>query len=196
MRINCFVIIYLAGIFDNVKRNFKPEKGKSYVICPNHQSYLDILMTYIVFPQYFHFLGKIELRRIPLFNIFFMRMNIGVDRASKTASHKAYRRACVDIDKGISIAIFPEGTIPDCTPQLGKFKNGAFKLAIEKQVPIVPITYKTNWKLLSDVGHKVYGGQPGLSNVVLHKPISTVGMTEDDLDKLKTIYREIVGAAL
>lgn len=196
MRINCFVIIYLAGIYNKTRRNFKPHKGQAYIICPNHQSYIDILMTYIVFPEYFHFLGKIELRRIPLFNIFFMRMNIGVDRASKTASHKAYLRACNDIDKGISIAIFPEGTIPDSTPQLGKFKNGAFKLAIEKQVPIVPVTFKTNWKLLPDVCHKVYGGQPGPSITILHKPINTTGLTENDLDKLKIVYREVISSAL
>lgn len=119
-------------------------------------------------------------------------MNILVDRSSIIGSHKAYKRAGSDIDKGISIAIFPEATIPDSAPMLGRFKNGAFKLAIEKQIPIVPVIYLDNWKLLPDGVRKKTGGQPGVSRVVIHEPISTKGLTDNDLDTLKKqVYKVI-----
>ena len=72
------------------------------------------------------------------------------------------------------------------------FKNGAFRLAIEKQVPIIPITYLNNWKLLQNGGFfKSFGG-PGVARIIVHKPISTIGMTENDLVSLRTKVREII----
>lgn len=154
-------------------------------------------MTYRVLPHYFHFMGKAELKKVPLFNRFFKEMNILVDRSSIVASHKAFVRAAEDLDKGISIAIFPEATIPDCTPALGKLKNGAFKLAIEKQVPIVPIVFIDNWKALPDGPRKrVFSGGPGLLRVVIHDPIPTVGLTEADLNQLKDRYRAVMESTI
>ncbi|MCB0765395.1 MAG: 1-acyl-sn-glycerol-3-phosphate acyltransferase, partial [Flavobacteriales bacterium] len=106
-----------------------------YVICCNHSSYLDIIQMYNVVPEYFLFIGKYELLRWPLFNIFFKGMNIAVNRGSHVEAAKAFRRAASAIDRGTSIALFPEGTIPAFTPRLKPFKDGAFKMAIEKQVP-------------------------------------------------------------
>ena len=144
------IMLFGSGIFYKIKKEGVIDRKRSYVICPNHTSYLDIVLTNIAFSNYFHFMGKAELQTIPLFNIFFKRMNIPVDRTSITSSHKAFNRAKQDIEKGISIAIYPEGTIPESAPDLGPFKNGAFKLAIEMQIPIVPITYLDNWKIFPD----------------------------------------------
>jgi|SRR5688572_8599075 len=158
---------------------------KPFIICPNHTSFLDIILTYIVFPNYFHFMGKAELKKVPFFNIFFDKMNILVDRGSIIGSHRAFVRAGKDIDKGISIAIFPEATIPACAPRLGRLKNGAFKLAIEKQIPIVPVVFLDNWRLLPDGIRKKTGGRPGITRVYIHDPIETTGMTDNDLETLK-----------
>ena len=80
-------------------------------------------------------MGKAELRKVPLFRKFFDRMNIPVNRKSVLDSHRAFMRAGSDIDKGISVALFPEGTIHHNGPVIGRFKNGPFRLAIEKQIP-------------------------------------------------------------
>ena len=136
-------------------------------------------------------MGKQELGRIPLFKIFFKRMNILVDRGSNMSSHRAFTRAGQEIDKGHSTFIYPEAGISS-NGKLRGFKNGAFKLAIEKQVPIVPITYLNNWKILQNGGFfKSYGG-PGISKIIVHKPIATLGMTENDLLSLKTKVYEII----
>lgn len=191
------LLIAIPGLRYKVVESSHVKWPEPCIICPNHGSYLDIVMTYRVLPHYFHFMGKAELKKVPLFNSFFDRMNILVDRSSIVNSHKAFVRAAEDLDKGISIAIFPEATIPDCTPALGKLKNGAFKLAIEKQVPIVPIVYLDNWKALPDGPRKKkFPGQPTLLRVVIHDPISTKGMTEADLNQLKEKYKQVMDNTL
>lgn len=141
-------------------------------------------------------MGKAELRNVPLFNIFFKRMNISVDRSSIKDSHKAYKRARKDLSKGISLAIFPEATIPECSPELGPFKNGAFKLAIEMQLPIVPITFLDNWRIFPDRNSKRYQLSPGLSRIIVHPPISTIGLTENDANALRDQVKDLIFATL
>jgi 1-acyl-sn-glycerol-3-phosphate acyltransferase len=189
-RICAYLMIVNAGIFPKIIRKGKKPK-MPYIICPNHQSYLDIITTYVAIPDYFHFMGKAELKNIPLFGHFFKEMNIAVDRTSIISSHKAYKRAMDDLDDGIGIAIFPEATIHEGAPKLKAFKNGAFKIAIEKQVPIVPIVYTTNWKLLPDgILRRMTAGRPGISKIIILDPVETVGMTESDLPQLKNkIYK-------
>jgi len=184
-RILARLIVFNTGISVTKIGDVNLDPCKAYVICPNHTSFLDIVVSYLVIPNYFHYIGKAELLKVPFFNIFFQKMNIVVDRGSIMASHRAFQRCCDDIEKSISIAIFPEATIPTDTPELGNFKNGPFKLAIEKQIPIVPITYLDNWRLLPDSKTPRGRGGPGSSRVVIHEPIPTAGLTEDDMNSLK-----------
>lgn len=179
-------MLFDAGIITKVVRKVQLPKNTAYVICPNHCSYLDIVTTYVAINDYFHFMGKAELKNIPLFGHFFKEMNIPVDRSSIMSSHRAFVRASEDIDKGISVAIFPEATIPDHAPHLKSFKNGAFKLAVEKQVPIVPVVYLDNWKIMPDgILRRMTAGRPGITRMVVHEPIETKGMTDNDIDSLK-----------
>lgn len=188
-------LLWPVLIFYKIERNAKLSKDQAYVICPNHTSYLDIMLIYIAIPLYFHTMGKAELLKVPLFRKFFERMNIPVNRKSLIDSHRAFTRAASDIDKGISISLFPEGTICHNGPVLGRFKNGPFKLAIEKQIPIVPVTFLNNWKILPDE-FKNNPGHPGLARVVIHEPIPTTGLTEDDLDSLKEKVFKIINGPL
>jgi 1-acyl-sn-glycerol-3-phosphate acyltransferase len=123
-------------------------------------------------------------------------MNILVDRKSVTGSHRAFLKAEQEIDKGHCVALFPEGTIAPKAPQMLPFKNGAFKLAIEKQVPIVPVTFINNWNLLEDKAFWKSRCRPGVATVVIHPYIETKGMTEEDLLSLKTKVFEIINQPL
>ncbi len=163
-----------------------------YIICCNHSSYLDIIQMYNVVPQYFLFIGKYELLRWPLFNIFFKDMNIAVNRGNKVEAAKAFRKAAMAIDRGTSIAIFPEGTIPPFTPRLKPFKDGAFKLAIEKQVPIVPITFLDHWRLFGEPTEFFARARPGRARAVVHAPVETKGLTENDLVGLRSEVFRII----
>ncbi|MBS1646022.1 MAG: 1-acyl-sn-glycerol-3-phosphate acyltransferase [Bacteroidetes bacterium] len=165
------------------------------VIVSNHASYLDIIVSYFIIKNYFVFMAKFELNKAPLFNIFFKDMQISVDRASKTASHKAFLRAGLEIDAGHSVFVFPEGTISS-DGVLKNFKNGAFKLAIEKQVPVLPITFLNNWRLLQNGGFFKSYGRPGISKAVVHPPISTKGMGEENIVPLRQQVYSIIATQL
>ena len=189
-------ILLIPGIFIKVKYETPAEElPHPAVYCANHSSYLDIVMSYLVIPRYYVFMGKQELDKAPLFRIFFKEMNILVERGNNKSSHNAFVRAAQEIDKGNGAFIYPEAGISS-NGKLRGFKNGAFKLAIEKQVPIVPITYLNNWRLLQNGGFfKSYGG-PGVSNIIVHTPIPTAGLTENDLVSLKTKVYETISKEL
>lgn len=129
-------------------------------------------------------MAKLEISHIPIINIFFGTLDIAVDRESKRESFKAMREASDNLDKGRNIVVYPEGTITAHPPRMVRLKNGPFRLAIEKQIPIVPLTMLDNWRLLFVDGWKMHG-RPGVANVIVHAPIPTTGMTLDDMDSLK-----------
>jgi 1-acyl-sn-glycerol-3-phosphate acyltransferase len=122
--------------------------------------------------------------KIPLFNYFFLYLDIPVNRKSIKDSHKAFLDAGKKIDQGYSVMLYPEGTI-SVNGQLKPFKNGAFKLAIEKQVPIVPAVNLNNWKFLQNGGFFKSNGSPGIPKVVVGEVIETKGMKEEDVEDLK-----------
>ena len=186
-----------ASVLIWMKRDYKaPLPKESYVIASNHASYLDIVFMYRVFTDKFIFLGKGELLKWPLFNIFFKTMDIAVDRSSRIRAARSLVRARQYMDKGYNIAIFPEGTIPDNVPVMIPFKDGAFQLAIEKQAPIVPMTFLNNWQLFADPSQPFGYGRPGISRVIIHEPIPTKGLSLEDLVPLREQVFKVIEDAL
>lgn len=166
-------------------KNPLPENGP-YVVCANHSSYLDIILMYRVLPKNrFLFIGKSELLKWPVINIFFKKLDITVDRKKRSSGVQSILKAKEGLDDGWSIVIFPEGGIPDNAPVLNRFKNGAFGLAIDKQVPILPITILDNWKLFGTDPILTAYAQPGISNVIIHPLIKTEGLSKKDLISLR-----------
>ena len=191
-RVVALFSVYSSRISLSVKNEAILNPKQSYVLCCNHTSYLDIVLTYCIFNNYFVFMAKKELLSIPLFGNFFKDMDIAVDRKSKVGAHRAIVRAGKDLDKGHSVVMFPEGTIAPNAPTMKNFKNGPFKLAIDKQVPIVPITFLSNYKILPAKNNYYKYGGPGIAKVVIHKPIPTAGMGEKDLIPLLEQVRDII----
>jgi 1-acyl-sn-glycerol-3-phosphate acyltransferase len=134
----------------------------------------------------FHFMGKEELLKSPVFRPFFETIDIPVNRDSKMSSFRAFKKAGDNLDKGMSLIIFPEGKIDEehYPPQLQSFKNGPFRLAITKKVDIIPVSIADAWKKMWDDGSK-YGSRPGICNIYIHKPISTVTLDVDSSDFLR-----------
>lgn len=171
-----------AGFIPWVTKEEPIPAGRRVIYCPNHSSYLDILTAGTYLPGFNFFMAKMELSKVPLFNIWFRTIDVPVKRESLRSSHKAFGDAADKFDKGIDMIIFPEGRIPDNTPSLHSFKNGAFKLAIEKGALVVPVTLPDNYRRM-DV-HS-WTGSPGRMRMHIHKPIDTANMNSDDADKLK-----------
>jgi 1-acyl-sn-glycerol-3-phosphate acyltransferase len=156
---------------------------------------MDTVFFYGVFKEYFLFVGKGELLNWPLFGLFFRKMDIPVQRQNLRLAYNALIKAYEAIDAGHNIAIYPEGTVPMDSPKMGNFKNGAFKMAIEKQVPIVPVTWQSNFLIMRDPSLVWEPSLPRISKVVVHPTISTKGMTLEDLPELrKRVFQTIDGA--
>lgn len=192
MRIWARWVLTIPGIIPRVKREADPRDiNGPCVFVANHSSYLDIVVSYIAVPTYFVYMGKAEIDKAPLLRMFFKGMNIYVDRKTRTGSYAAFQQAAEKLKNGESVFIYPEGTI-ESKGNLKLFKNGAFKLAIENQVPVVPVTFLGNWKLLQNGGFFKSHGRPGLTRVLVHKPVYTNGMTGEDLIPLRQKIREII----
>ena len=197
MRVFGWILLLFGGIIPRVKgRNNIPQKG-GYIICPNHSSFIDIPCLYTSFNRYFVFTGKKEIEKWPLFKIFYTSgMNILVDRENANGSIKALKRMSRELDKGNPLAIFPEGTVSKTAPEMGEFKTGAFALAIQKQVPILPITFLTNWKRIQRKGLLKGKSGPGISEIINHAPVDTMGYTKDRIEELKNHVYSIINAPL
>ncbi len=189
-------LCYGAGLIPKI--SYEIDKNRIPHPCiyvANHSSYLDIILSCVAIPRYFVFVGKQELDKAPLFRIFFKRMHILVNRKSNVDSHKAYLQAGERIDKGQSVLIFPEATISS-SGKLIPFKNGAFKLAIDKQVPIVPLVFFDNWKHLQNGGFLTSNGRPGLLRALMLPAVSTQGMTNADLIPLREKLKHTIHQSL
>jgi len=165
-------LLVAAGIRWKVlgSENIPPEGG--FIIVANHSSALDILLIYQIIPRPFHFLAKIEHSRTPLFGVMFGHTHIPLDRNNFIQSAKAMNKASEDLKQGIPIVIFPEGTMNKTPGTLLPFKTGAFKLASESGVPIVPVAFPDHPVLLPRIYEIFYpGGGPGLSRVYIGRPI-------------------------
>jgi 1-acyl-sn-glycerol-3-phosphate acyltransferase len=184
-----------GGLFVKQVEENPVDWGKPYVVTANHTSYLDIPTLAVKLPMFINFMAKIELARIPVFGIFFRTIDIAVDRKNIRHSVWAFQQAKEQIlNDRRSIVIFPEGTIPTTVPKMGRFKEGAFRLAIETQTPILPVTIVGNWIALPDQAKIRF--RPAKILQYVHKPIETTGMTLDDVDALKQKVFNIIESKL
>ena len=179
--------IISTGSFLFPKISYQTKKynlPKPCIIVSNHTSYLDIVFCPFYIDHTAVFMGKHELLKIPLFKYFFVYLDIPVNRKSITNAHKAFSDAGKKIDEGLSVVIYPEGTISE-SGKLKAFKNGAFKLAIDKQIPIVPVVNLNNWWFLQNGGFFKSNGKPGIPMIYVGDPIYTEGMTDKNVNEIK-----------
>jgi len=171
------------GFYPVIRSSAKLVEGKSYMFVANHTSIIDIMLMLAVIDHPFVFLGKKELARIPLFGYFYRRTCILVDRGSQKSRLEAFAEAQRRLKQGNSICIFPEGGVPeDKTIEMAAFKDGAFRLAIDHQIPIVPITFHDNKKRFS---YTFISGSPGKMRVKIHPVIPTINKTQEDKRMIK-----------
>jgi len=184
-RIWGYVSSGLVGFFFKYEYEQPIDWSKPYIICPNHTSNLDIAAMCVLVKNDYCFLGKEELKDGLVTGLFFRTVDIPVNRESKMSSYRAFKKASEVLQGGTTMIIFPEGKIGDnYPPTLHEFKNGPFKLAIELQIPIIPVTSDNTWQMLWDDGTK-YGTRPGICNFYVHKPIETTGLLPVDADALR-----------
>jgi len=159
------------------------KKDKSYIFVVNHNSYLDALAVVRVIPQSFKPLGKIEMTKVPIFGFIYKRLVILIDRSSKESRDQSVLALKEQIAIGQSILIFPEGTMNKTTSHLTDFYDGAFRIAIETQTPILPLTIINTKALMPRLNPTAI--KPGLITCVFSKALEVDGLTLGDLPQLK-----------
>ncbi|MES2457048.1 MAG: lysophospholipid acyltransferase family protein [Bacteroidota bacterium] len=196
-RANSFIVSTLIGVFYLFKYEEPLKKGQTYIYCANHTSNFDIMIMCILGRGRFHFMGKDDLLKNPVLGIFFKTIDVPVNRDSKISAFRAFKKVGDNLENGMSLIIFPEGRIDEThyPPQLQPFKNGPFRLAIEKNIPIVPVSMTDVWKKMWDDGGKK-GTAPGFCNIYVHKPIRTNDLNIDDADLLKDRIFELINSKL
>ena len=187
-------ILFGMGFHYKTEKNQEVGPNKSYMFVANHTSMIDIMLMLTIINKPFVFVGKKELSKIPLFGFFYKRTCILVDRSSSKSKHRVFEMAQNRINQGLSICIFPEGGVPDDESiLLDSFKDGAFRLAIEHQLPIVPITFGDNKTRFS---YTFFSGSPGLLRTRIHQFIETNGKTLSDKNSVKAQAWDIIHTQL
>ncbi|GAB3952721.1 hypothetical protein GCM10028805_35160 [Spirosoma harenae] len=187
-----FIVI---GIPVRVERRFEPDPKQVYVFCANHFSYLDIAAMGIIVKNFYAFVGKSEVKHIPLLGYMFAKLHVQVDRSQPNSRAYSLAKSIRTLASGRSIMIFPEGGIkaPE-PPQMIQFRDGAFTMAIQQQVPIVPVSLLNNYQILPDKSPVRFHWHP--LRAVIHPPIETAGMNQDDVDRLKEETYKVIDTEL
>jgi 1-acyl-sn-glycerol-3-phosphate acyltransferase len=169
------------------------ERGRSYVVASNHQSLYDILLVYGWLGIDFRWVMKEELRGIPGLGASCERMgHIFVDRSSPVAASRTLETARARVAEGASVLFFPEGTrSPD--GKLGAFKRGAFRMALDLGLPILPMTIVGTRRILPPGSRDL---RPGRAKLVIHPPIETADWSPERLPELIELARETIAAPL
>jgi len=175
----------LYGLPVTVQGRHYIKADTTYVFAPNHSSYIDIPLLLQTIPGFLNFVGKEGLAKVPLWGPIYNKLYITVDRRNAVSSARSYIRSKKTVAEGRSIVIFPEGTIAETAGhEMLPFKDGPFKLAIETQAPLVPVTMPFNHIFLPDVEGKFIVHWHPLK-ILIHEPIATAGLTLADLPALK-----------
>lgn len=186
-----FILIFMP--VDIVYETELPKNGQ-YVLCANHFSFLDIpVLGYLKYNAVF--IGKSSLAKIPIFGFMFRRIHIAVDRDKLRSRSEALKKAMEVLGRGISLIFFPEGGIVSKKPPvMGRFKDGAFRAAVEKKIPIVPVTIPYNWIILPDDNkfllrrHKI--------KVIVHKAISADDDSSGGVEWIKNETYRVINSEL
>lgn len=187
-----FILIGM-GFNTHISLAEKPERKASYMFIANHTSMADIMLMLVVSENPFVFVGKKELAKIPLFGFFYKRTCILVDRSSEKSRKAVFLRAQRRLKQGLSICIFPEGGVPDEDVILDCFKDGAFRLAINHQIPIVPLVFLDNKKRYP---FTFFSGSPGRMRAIGFSFILTEGLLVSDTKELNKETRSLILNAL
>lgn len=188
-----FVLSKTMGLTFSVHGAEKVVPGTSYIVTPNHQSNADILALVLVLPLRFRWVLKKSLLRIPVFGWGLARTGaIAIDRSNRRQSVESLKRASEKLKDGWSVLIYPEGTrTPD--GELLPFKKGAFMMAVQTGIPILPVTSNGAFKVLP---RNSIWFRPGHITVTIGDPIVTEGLTEQDVPALMEKTRAEISKSL
>jgi 1-acyl-sn-glycerol-3-phosphate acyltransferase len=180
------MLVYIIG-----RENIR--EGQSYIIVANHQSNLDVMLLFGWLGVDVKWVIKKELRRVPVFGYAAEKGgNILIDRSNPEEAHRSLKRAREKVQGGTSLLILPEGT-RSRNGKIGHFKRGAFLIAMELGLPVLPVTIANTRSILPARTLDLF---PGRATMVIHGPIDSGDYTPKTCDDFRNCVKEIIQAGL
>jgi|SRR5579862_8975042 len=175
------IFYFLVGCSLRIRGKEYFKRGEAYIVVCNHNSFFDVLVVSPGIPGGNKTIGKIELAKIPLFNLIYRIGTVLVDRTNDRSRSESFVQMKAVLDMGLHMCIYPEGTRNKTNEPLKPFYNGAFKLAIDTRKSIIPtIIFNTKKILPAD---KVFYMSP--QRMAMHfLPAVNIEST-DDVESLK-----------
>lgn len=182
-RVWAFALLWGMGFSVKKLNDFDLDTKQSYVFVANHTSMIDVMLMLALIKKPFVFVGKKELQKLPIFGFFYRRTSILVDRSDAKSRKEVYDHANRRIEQGLSICIFPEGLVPsDESVVLAPFKRGAFSIAYQHQLPILPLVFYDCKKRFS---YTFFSGGPGKLRVEFLNLITLKTVNKEPKDQIK-----------
>jgi 1-acyl-sn-glycerol-3-phosphate acyltransferase len=185
---------FACGVRLEIVRNPALDPARSYIIMCNHQSLFDIPALMLGLGLQFRWIIKRSYMHVPMFGwALFCARHVFIDRSNPKRSLRAMDAAARRLPKGVSIAVFPEGTRSD-DGVVREFKSGGFLLAVRNGMPILPVTVNGSWRVLPDKRSLAF--RSGTIQMIVGEPIETAGMDRKKLDELVARTRAAIEARL
>lgn len=171
-----------TGIWYDVQGLENIKSSESYIIIPNHTSFLDICLLPLITKGAFKILAKKEVGDIPGFGLLARIATVMVDRTSANSRKKSVVKMTRTLQAGTSIMIFPEGTVNKSNNLLNPFYDGAFRIALETGASLVPVAVAGTGMLMPP---KKLIMRPGTVRVQIMPPVPVKGLSIADVPELK-----------
>lgn len=183
-------MIRAAGVKVVLEGTENLSKDSPQIIVANHQSWFDVFALGAELPVRYRFVAKKELEEIPVFGKAWTGCgHISVDRGNREAAIASMEEAFQNMrEEGLTMILFPEGT-RSMDGRLQKFKKGAFVLAVQGQVPLVPVAVVGSREVMPKGGKRV---RPGTVTLRIGRPIPTEGTTLRDRNRLLKASRKAI----
>jgi 1-acyl-sn-glycerol-3-phosphate acyltransferase len=180
----------LSGVQVEVRGLELLDPKQTYVFVSNHRSYLDTAAMFVFTGRRIGLLAKKELLKVPVLGVGMGFVNVmAIDRTNRESAIRTTEAAARRIQSGVSFAVFVEGTRAK-PGELLPFKKGAFYMARQAGVPVVPVAIKNSDVLM---GKRTGEARSGTIEMVFLPPVDTVGMTTDeDMNRLIASVRDSI----
>lgn len=183
----------LSGVSASMDGEDRIRPNQPYIVMANHQSHYDVFALMGLLPLQIRWIIKMELRKIPLFGFACERVGyIFIDRGDHAKARESLKAAGERIRGGASVIFFPEGT-RSADGKLRSFKKGGFVIALEAQVPILPVTVVGGKEVLPKGTLHIL---PGEMKVIVHEPIPVDGYTYETKERLMERVKAVIAQDL
>ncbi len=184
-----YTMLAVSFVCPEIKNKDKIKPGTSYIIISNHQSLYDIIALVTTLGIQYRWFIKKEVLKVPIFGYaLYASRNIFIDRSHRDKAIESINKGFDRLPKGVSVMVFAEGT-RSADGQIHEFKKGGFIPAVERKMPILPVTVNGSRRVLPKGSLTM---RPGKIQVVIGDPIDASAYTHGNVQELIDKTRQVI----